>query len=344
MDRWLSRPREGVTITLGERHGEAPEEAADLATATVTPCAVSDARAHIGRTVLIHALVDGHDAEIICDLGLVQTLVKHVFGDIDQSLLGSSERALVLEHALGAMVALLERDFDMAVRFEWAAQDVESDLPVVGAASVTLPGKTRPGHVIIHGLDAVGMLFRNFVEHCPPGPPVRVRSNIHVSLVFGSTVISVAEMRGLSAGDTILVDECFESDKPLRAVAGKALIAPARFSGPRIEAVAEFAPPKAGAGFRWLVEPPQGVNVNMPDPENLMTNSLGDMKVRLVFEIGRAEISVADIEKLGPGYVFDVTRATDGHVDIIAGGRVIGSGEIVKIGDEIGIRLKRIAS
>ncbi|MGL4728388.1 MAG: FliM/FliN family flagellar motor switch protein, partial [Bosea sp. (in: a-proteobacteria)] len=114
--------------------------------------------------------------------------------------------------------------------------------------------------------------------------------------------------------------------------------------GQRVETVTGFSPLRGGNAFRWLIEPIEGVNFNMAEADNIVASSLGDMKVRLVFEVGRAELSVAEIERLGPGHVFELSRASDGHVDVIAGGRVIGSGEIVKIGDDIGVRLKRIAT
>jgi type III secretion protein Q len=344
IDNWLSTPREGVTLTLGEGYEHEPGGEGAASLATITPCAIAHARAQMGRTILVRGMLDGHDVEIMCDTGLVETLVGHSFGPVDQSLLASGERALVLEHAMAGIIAMLERDFGMAVRFEWAAPDVESDLPVIGAVRLVLQQKPRPGHAVIHGAAPVAEMFRSFVESCAPGRPNGLKPNIHVALIFGSTRLSIAEMRGLAVGDTILIDDTFEADRPLRAIAGKTLIAAARFSGPRVETVSGFAPLRGGNAFRWLIEPIEGVNFNMAEPDNIVASSLGDMKVRLVFEVGRAELSVAEIERLGPGHVFELSRASDGHVDVIAGGRVIGSGEIVKIGDDIGVRLKRIAT
>jgi type III secretion protein Q len=343
IDNWLSMPRDGVTITLGEAYDDAGGQM-DAPLATLIPCAIAHARAQMGRTILIHALIDGHDAEIMCETGLVEALAAFSFGQVDQSLLASGERALVLEHALGGVIAMLERDFGILAKFEWAAPDVASDLPAIGGVQLSLPQKARPGHAVLHGEAQVGQMFTAFVEHCAPAPPLGLRPGIHVSMIFGSTTLSLAEMRGLSLGDTILIDDTFEAERPLRAIAGKAMIAAARFSGPRVETVTSFSPLRGGSPFRWLVEPLEGVNFKMAESDNLSTSSLNDMKVRLVFEVGRAEMSVSEIERLGPGHVFELARASDGHVDVIAGGRVIGSGEIVKIGDDLGVRLKRIAS
>ncbi|MGL4728802.1 MAG: hypothetical protein ACRCWO_08590, partial [Bosea sp. (in: a-proteobacteria)] len=116
IDNWLSSPREGVTLTLGDGYEDdtAPEGRAGLA--TISPCAIAHARERMGRTILIHAMIDGQDVEIMCDTGLVETLVEHAFGQIDQSLLASGERALVLEHATSGIISMLERDFGVSVR------------------------------------------------------------------------------------------------------------------------------------------------------------------------------------------------------------------------------------
>jgi type III secretion protein Q len=343
IDNWLALPRNGVVLNLGESY-ENPAGDRGPPLVAIVPCAIAIARGRMGRTILIHSQIDGHDVEIMVETGLVEALVSHSFGKVDQSLLASGERALVLEHALSGIIDMLDRDFGMAAKCEWAAPDVRSDLPPVGAVQLTLPARSRPGHAIIHASAPVAEMFRSFVENCPPGPPLALRPGIHVSMIFGSTTLTMAEMRGLSMGDTILIDDTFEADRPLRAIAGKAMIAAARFSGTRVETVTGFSPLRGGSPFRWLIEPLDGVNFKMAETDNLSTSSLNDMKVRLVFEVGRAEMSVAEIERLGPGHVFELARASDGHVDVIAGGRVIGSGEIVKIGDDIGVRLKRIAS
>jgi type III secretion protein Q len=182
------------------------------------------------------------------------------------------------------------------------------------------------------------------VGQCLLAPPLNISPAIHISILFGATTLSLRDLRGLETGDTVLIDDRFSPDRPLRAVAGKTLVAEARFAGSHIEAMSGFSPVRGGSAFRWMIEPLEGVQLDMNDTNQIATNQLGDMKVKLVFEVGRAELSVDEIEKLGPGHVFQVSRATDGHVDVIAGGRVIGSGELVKIGDDIGVRLKRVAS
>ncbi|MEY9101332.1 type III secretion system YscQ/HrcQ family protein [Sinorhizobium fredii] len=67
---------------------------------------------------------------------------------------------------------------------------------------------------------------------------------------------------------------------------------------------------------------------------------LDDIEIVLVFECGRWPISLGDLRSAGDGHVFELGRPIDGLVDIVANGRCIGRGDIVRIGDELGIRLR----
>ncbi len=343
-ENWLSIPRHGVTFALGEAHAPSTADGAQSRTVSFEPCPVHAARVHTGHAILVRAVIDGHDAEIFCDAATVQEVTRQAFGTVDQSLLASRERALVIEHVAGDILAMLERQFGCQVTFHWASPDVEPDLPSVGAVQIRLDGRPRPGFAVLHGGAPVAEMFHEWVESCALRPLESHQLMIDVSLLFGATTLAMAELRDLSVGDTVLIDDKFPVDRPLRAIAGKKLVADARFSGAQIEAVSRFSALRGGQTFRWMTEPLEGVQLDMNDSANIATNQLGDMKVRLVFEVGRAELSVSEIERLGPGHVFQVSRASDGHVDVIAGGRVIGSGELVKIGEDIGVRLKRIAS
>src|SRR5690606_25327788 len=62
--------------------------------------------------------------------------------------------------------------------------------------------------------------------------------------------------------------------------------------------------------------------------------------VQLSFEIGRMEVSVGDMASLQPGYVFALpTQLQGSNVTIRANGRNAGRGEVVAVGDTLGVRL-----
>jgi type III secretion protein Q len=67
---------------------------------------------------------------------------------------------------------------------------------------------------------------------------------------------------------------------------------------------------------------------------------VGSIPVRIEFAIGEITLPFGELERIEPGYVFELGRAIDGaSVDIRANGRRIGRGQIVAIGDTLGVRI-----
>ncbi len=64
-----------------------------------------------------------------------------------------------------------------------------------------------------------------------------------------------------------------------------------------------------------------------------------DLPVSLTFDLGQLELSVAQLRTLGEGYTFELPGEPDRLVIIRANGREIGCGELVEIGEKIGVRL-----
>lgn len=61
--------------------------------------------------------------------------------------------------------------------------------------------------------------------------------------------------------------------------------------------------------------------------------------VTLVFELGERTISVGELRQIQPGYTFDMETALEKPVTIKANGKAIGKGDMVQVGDRIGVRI-----
>jgi type III secretion protein Q len=77
-------------------------------------------------------------------------------------------------------------------------------------------------------------------------------------------------------------------------------------------------------------------------PRVVETDDLGDLEIQLTFELGRQTVELEQLRTIAPGYVFALGRSPDDPVDIVANGRRIGRGEIVRVGDGLGVRLIRL--
>ena len=73
-----------------------------------------------------------------------------------------------------------------------------------------------------------------------------------------------------------------------------------------------------------------------PSDDTLDTDLL---PVKLVFLAGETEVALRDLKRIMPGYVFDLGRPVDRHVEVRANGQRIGIGELVEIDGRAGVRL-----
>ena len=83
-----------------------------------------------------------------------------------------------------------------------------------------------------------------------------------------------------------------------------------------------------------------------PDADSKQTNSqrndLGDLPIELLFIIDQFQTTVKELERIKPGYVFELKHKAVGQVEIHANGTLIGTGEMVQIEDRAGVRVTKL--
>jgi type III secretion protein Q len=76
---------------------------------------------------------------------------------------------------------------------------------------------------------------------------------------------------------------------------------------------------------------------------SVQNDEFASIKVRVTFQVGQSEMEVGDLQGLAPGMVVTLNRGEEGDlVDILANGRKIGSGELVKAGDRFAVRVTKV--
>lgn len=66
---------------------------------------------------------------------------------------------------------------------------------------------------------------------------------------------------------------------------------------------------------------------------------LADVRMRVEVELDRRMMVVRDILALEVGSVISMSRSAGENIDIVIGGALVGSGEIVIIEDTVGVRI-----
>ncbi|MGB0084270.1 MAG: FliM/FliN family flagellar motor switch protein [Rhodomicrobiaceae bacterium] len=71
---------------------------------------------------------------------------------------------------------------------------------------------------------------------------------------------------------------------------------------------------------------------------------LASLKVRVAFQAGQIEMTAGELQELAPGALILIDRGLDDVFDIVANGKRIGSGELVKVGDKLAVRVTKLSS
>ena len=67
-----------------------------------------------------------------------------------------------------------------------------------------------------------------------------------------------------------------------------------------------------------------------------------DVPVELTVELGRRNVRIGEVLRLGPGSVLEVSKANGEPLDIYVNNRLIARGEAVVVGERYGVRLTEV--
>ncbi|MEM6393816.1 MAG: FliM/FliN family flagellar motor switch protein [Planctomycetota bacterium] len=70
--------------------------------------------------------------------------------------------------------------------------------------------------------------------------------------------------------------------------------------------------------------------------------TLLNLNVPLIVQIGRRTASVDDILSFGPGAIFELDKVSDEPLDVLVNNKHVGTGSAVKVGENFGIRFDEI--
>lgn len=163
---------------------------------------------------------------------------------------------------------------------------------------------------------------------------------VPVRVGFDGPALPLADWEGLRPGDVVLIGN--GTLPPLQALATS-------LSWPLVAApdgwrIAAAAQPRSSFLESCLMND-ESPNDATADPGAEADAAGGDsiarnLPVQLAFDIGRIELSIGDLAALQPGYVFSLPAQLEGaNVTIRANGRVAGRGEVVAVGDTLGVRV-----
>lgn len=272
-----------------------------------------------------------YSAELCAPPNLVEQLLTPVEKTARLQTMPPRYAGLLLEAAL-------------ADEFDWLEARLQAPMEIT-AVEAQAPSMTKPqfGFVVSIGGQDFGCALRSDDNALPTRlaalldeaglgePSLPVELPLSVRLWRDVLAISLGEARRLQTGDVVLLDE----QAAAMLVIGDGLIAPVDLtaSGPQL-----LAAPVIIAGSKWewtMGENLAGAGQAIDDA------TLDDLPVALAFEVGRKTMPLGEIRQLTAGAIVQLD-ATGQAVDILANGKRVGQGEMVKIGDSLGVQVTRM--
>ncbi|MBW0446276.1 YscQ/HrcQ family type III secretion apparatus protein [bacterium M00.F.Ca.ET.228.01.1.1] len=221
-----------------------------------------------------------------------------------------------------------------------------------------------PGAFATHAASHVTQSWPAFADCMVPG-----------RLILGSRRLPVDTLRALEAGDVLLrslpaslrallpgsgrdADEADEADEAGAAPAAAGHVAP--FAQPANATVAWGSPGLMrvhaqvnleGRRLSLTKEPIMTDELDPVRPDDLLAPDqhsspieIGELDLPVQFEVDTVALPLSQLYALRPGYVLELpTPVAEAQLKLVTHGQTIGYGELVTVGDHLGIRILRMA-
>jgi type III secretion protein Q len=272
--------------------------------------------------------------ELLAPTGALRALLGQRFPEVDSEGLAADVEALLVEASLQPALAGLEPVLATSLAVTTLGRPA-NPRGVEAAVAIRAGGPDRIP--LLLRLDAAGR--RRFDAWALGFDRRRERPRdavVVVSFRLGTSDIAIDRLAALRPGVGIVLDNADSARNGCVIVVGESLVQ-------RAEPVA--------LGYRLCgaLRPIGRSLLNPFTSEHAMSQEqppgddrLRDVPVRVVFELGRIEVPLGEIETIAEGYVFETGRRADEAVDIVIGGRTVGKGDLVLVGEALAVRVLRL--
>jgi type III secretion protein Q len=282
----------------------------------------------------------GRPGSLHVPIDLVRYLVARQLADLDWDALQPDEAALVLEAVERALLSRIAEgartDLVLTRLTETETPDGEDALPI----SLTFAGaEPLPALLRCHPIERERVIraFASQPLERRPFPGLTVRAAFRC----GYSVLPFHDYAKLEEGGGIVLDDTTLGFQKIQVVVAERFVQTCTWQTVR---------PVLDGSLLKRAEPStalycaSGLVSDHLDPPGVgpVTAKLDEVPVHLVFELGRVELAIADLETLDTGYVFDLGKPLTQSVDIIANGRRVGSGALVRLGEAIGVQVRSL--
>jgi type III secretion protein Q len=296
--------------------------------------AIADAESH-----LVRLKIDGREGLLVVSAALTQALLRDIDASLSVTALAPADAALLLELAIEDALGRLETLSGCQIALlSLAPGAMVPSVPMVALTiSLDVQGFCASDCLLwLAPVDAVALATMLDAAAGAEKAPVDDLT-VPVSVRLAAASPSIGELKTLRRGDVMLVDdECGVAMKAV-AVIAEHLVAPVDL----IAAGIRFSlRPIGGRGSAW--EWSMERSTNGAGLTGLNDTELDDLPVRVLFEVGRRDLSLGELRRLDVGALLSLAREPENAVEIVVSGKRIGKGTLIKIGESLGVRVTRL--
>ena len=285
----------------------------------------------------IAARIGGDPAAILAPRSLAQNAVRWLDASADFDAMEPEEGAIALELAFLPLIETLEKALgeDIALLGAEPARAIRGDVFLVNATMTATPEGGAPSEWPLRLMLGPARL-RQLASAPRIETPDAPFSNIPAILRarIGVTDMAMDDLKALTVGDVALLER--------RPHGGGAILVFGERYGLRAD-IGQSGKVVTRSAFARL-SAQRDEDFVMSDAETRLIDdaALEDAPVKLVFELGRVELPYSALRSLGVGAPLALDRAPGAAVDVFANGRRVAVGEVVMIGDAMGVRITRM--
>ncbi|MBN2478906.1 MAG: type III secretion system cytoplasmic ring protein SctQ [Parachlamydiales bacterium] len=255
--------------------------------------------------------------------------------------------------SLQVLDALVEMNFfqDLSPKIVEETSKIEED-------SLCLDIKIKINETTIICKIAIPNKFRkSWEEYFSSNPPLKAFElsksiELVMSAEIGSVSLNYQTLKKIEAGDFIILDTINYDPKTNKGTAilkldnTKFFLAKIKQNKLKILDYASYE--EVGSKMTNKEEKneeialPKEENVEVESANEMPTQALQDMPVQIVIEAARFKITLDKLMNMQPGNLIDLKVHPEAGVDLVVNGEKIARGEIVQIGDSLGVRILQI--
>jgi len=285
---------------------------------------------------VVNVQIDDVHAELRMPRPLLDALLAAADSTLSLDHLTTDLAATLVEFTLSEAMDAIETSFGcrlslLSIRPQWLVIAKGGQLPLAfmvawdGLESSTCELLLAPRDALrlAHQLDRSVGIEKSAVDF-----------PIAICLRMAAATLTVGEIKRLVPDDVVLTDAECPSDGMAIAVIAEHLVTPVELTPTDIVVTAH---PVRGRGSPWewsMDKPTENLGAAV-----LEDSDLDDLPVRLVFEVGRVELSLGEVQRLAAGSLVGLARPVDEPLDIVANGKRLGRGTLVRIGNSLGVRI-----